>query len=701
MGMSASQARFLSLTARKNNVEFAGQQINQQRTTLANESASYYSELCNMEVPTPPSIDDYTKVSYTFNDGAMTNTVISLLPKIDSNGKIADNSYVVNYIEEWQDDYSIVPAASSLVQKDGSKFKIGDTTLRKIENLTDSQIDALTSEQLSSKLGADEYAKTLSDDQKKALLKNESYYLSMVQSEVGDEGGFYIRYVKNTTTGNYEPYFYSESELKNEQKYTNKNLGSIPCYTLGSTTKTKEVLNQSCTIEQDASGRYVALTLDYGKTYTTEKVITDWVEDTAAIEAWEAEKPKEEDYTTLVHGEPEETINENDALYRAFIAASESCYKGALNYQPGCYRHVLSHILDLELDSANEDIPDESAYMSYSYYDSHYTDQDFVCTQKTYKSSICPVNQNYDYVIFYEDLYKSAIYENHHSDEMKDISDAVCDGYDFDKDGENETVMVEDWGSYQNIDGMTAKALEYLSDEHINNIENEDPDLVGWIKLLSNYYKDESTKEVKKKTLKQKCIDILYLLDGMREPLYTPTYRYNSMPNVITGVEGDSSGSYAVYRNIMLPLLYSFQKDMAFSAKSYTEGEDEEEFDEEAYNAAIEEWEAKKPEPKPVYGDKTIVHDNGSRRFPLTTVTTTDEEAYNDAMNQYTYKMNKYDHKIQEINSKLEIIQQQDKQLELKLKQLDTEENAISTEMEAVKKVVSKNIESSFKTFNA
>ena len=28
MGMSASQARFLSLTARKNNVEFEGQQIN-------------------------------------------------------------------------------------------------------------------------------------------------------------------------------------------------------------------------------------------------------------------------------------------------------------------------------------------------------------------------------------------------------------------------------------------------------------------------------------------------------------------------------------------------------------------------------------------------------------------------------------------------------------------------------------------------
>ena len=65
MGMSASQARFLSLTARKTNVEYEGQQINQQRTTLSNESSSYYSRLTNMDVPTPPSSSDYTKISYT------------------------------------------------------------------------------------------------------------------------------------------------------------------------------------------------------------------------------------------------------------------------------------------------------------------------------------------------------------------------------------------------------------------------------------------------------------------------------------------------------------------------------------------------------------------------------------------------------------------------------------------------------------
>ena len=70
-------------------------------------------------------------------------------------------------------------------------------------------------------------------------------------------------------------------------------------------------------------------------------------------------------------------------------------------------------------------------------------------------------------------------------------------------------------------------------------------------------------------------------------------------------------------------------------------------------------------------------------------------------MNQYYYDKAIYDQKVQEVNSKIEIIQVQDKNLELKLKQLDTEQNAISTEMDAVKKVISKNVESSFKTFNA
>ena len=42
MGLAASQARFLGLTARKSNVEFQGQQINQARTALYNDVNGLY-----------------------------------------------------------------------------------------------------------------------------------------------------------------------------------------------------------------------------------------------------------------------------------------------------------------------------------------------------------------------------------------------------------------------------------------------------------------------------------------------------------------------------------------------------------------------------------------------------------------------------------------------------------------------------------
>jgi len=91
MGMSASQARLLSLTARQSNLEFEGQQINQQRTNLSSQSANYYNNLLSISVPTPPSTDDYTKISYSFTIGGNSATIGQVLPQ-DSNGK-----YLVSY----------------------------------------------------------------------------------------------------------------------------------------------------------------------------------------------------------------------------------------------------------------------------------------------------------------------------------------------------------------------------------------------------------------------------------------------------------------------------------------------------------------------------------------------------------------------------------------------------------------------------
>ena len=69
MGMAASQARYLALTARKTNCEWEGQQINQARTALANQSANLFNRLLDLEVPNAPKTTDYTEIQYSFSDG--------------------------------------------------------------------------------------------------------------------------------------------------------------------------------------------------------------------------------------------------------------------------------------------------------------------------------------------------------------------------------------------------------------------------------------------------------------------------------------------------------------------------------------------------------------------------------------------------------------------------------------------------------
>ncbi len=97
---------------------------------------------------------------------------------------------------------------------------------------------------------------------------------------------------------------------------------------------------------------------------------------------------------------------------------------------------------------------------------------------------------------------------------------------------------------------------------------------------------------------------------------------------------------------------------------------------------------------------KTVKFEDDSTTYTLNCEQVSDEDAYNDAMNSYYHDVAEYEHRIAEINAQTEIIQQQDRTLELRLKQLDTEQNALQTEMEAVKKVISKNVEMTFKTFS-
>lgn len=95
----------------------------------------------------------------------------------------------------------------------------------------------------------------------------------------------------------------------------------------------------------------------------------------------------------------------------------------------------------------------------------------------------------------------------------------------------------------------------------------------------------------------------------------------------------------------------------------------------------------------------SIKFEDDSAVYALKVETITDDDAYRNAMNQYFYKQEQYDKAVADINTKTKVIQAEDRELMLRLEQLGTEQNALQTEMEACKKVISKNIEVSFKTF--
>ena len=94
MGMAASQARYLALTARKTNTEWEGQQINQARTALANQSANLFNRLLNLEVPNAPKTTDYTELQYSYSDGD-NESVIESWKKLSSADP--DYNYVVTH----------------------------------------------------------------------------------------------------------------------------------------------------------------------------------------------------------------------------------------------------------------------------------------------------------------------------------------------------------------------------------------------------------------------------------------------------------------------------------------------------------------------------------------------------------------------------------------------------------------------------
>lgn len=144
MGMAASQARYIELTARKNNVEYEGQQINQQRTNLANESSGMFTQLMALKVPTPPSTGDFTTTTYSFNDGVNGCTIAqggihTITGDPDYNAEVTYSYPETNYtgMDKIRTDLGVDKVGSTYWLTNGANPPVNKTKLTQCQETDD------------------------------------------------------------------------------------------------------------------------------------------------------------------------------------------------------------------------------------------------------------------------------------------------------------------------------------------------------------------------------------------------------------------------------------------------------------------------------------------------------------------------------------------------------------------------------------
>ena len=246
-----------------------------------------------MTVPVPPSVADYTKTVYTFTDGSLSNSISSLIAQ-------KDGTYLISYTSTWTNDFSVVQTASTLYtrsKKDGAaeySYYVGAKELRDLGSAIPRNADG-------SYNGQDEYLKTLSKDQLDALEQEEDQNLEELNKKYGETGDeWMVRYVQNTSTKTWSPYFVKKEVLTSDDTIYNENgvsQSAIHTYTVGPATETEEIKGITARLEQDATGRIINITLKPGNpdevTYAVAtNTITDQAKYNDAMNQYEYDKHK-------------------------------------------------------------------------------------------------------------------------------------------------------------------------------------------------------------------------------------------------------------------------------------------------------------------------------------------------------------------------------------------------------------------------
>ena len=668
MGMAASQARHLALVARKSNCEYEGQQINQARTALANQSANLFNQMLGLNVPVPPSTQDFTKQQYSFTDGMNASTITNwqqlATPEEDYN-YVVTHHYNANVYTgsqkklsdpqiQYSKGLSVNNAEMAATLKTLTSARIEyDKIVTDYENIVKNYDDAIKAQQeaqtaYDNALSVRREAETARD---KAL--NEYNEAKSASEEYIKEGSNYDNLKKTMV------------EAKNLLDKTIENSKKIESYR-NTTSNTWKY--SAGTINKEADGTYKAgtdifvpynqITAETNLGNITYEDINNSIQALIDIGALPVDFDKNNIYITTKDSTPALAFKED--LDKGIISTEDYTvprYEINPNYDSSIIKQTETNKTNI---AAYQTAYDTAAY-NFSIAEAEY--QGLLTVEQEKKTA-------YDTA---EAVFKEA-----------DIAFVTAEMAKITADT-NLATAEEKLAEAETKYGPTISAYEsalatYEATQHPSYIGNCN------LTLLENLTENQAAE------LKQ-------VVATMNELGINPAINdcFDADGNYLGGVYEFKLNGKTYYTSY------------AELNESYTSGTGINQIDGQTklnyYNADYIEKKIEKTE-------KALLETDGNGRFTsvrfeddtitynLKMETITDEAAYNDAMNQYNYENAVYDKTIQDINAKTSIIQQQDQQLELRLKQLDTEHNALVAEIEAVSKVVKDNVDSTFKTFS-
>lgn len=749
MGMSASQARYLSLTARKSDLEFRGQQINQSRLMLSNQSANLYSSMLSMSVPTPPVETDFMKDVYTFSLGGDSTTLSSYKLSMGKDGYGYDILYSKPATTNQLTASSVSGVQRAISRKASEPTKdqntISNTGIKVATKYDDSKAEQPSAPEVTWVVtSATSHTGNYKHDPSRDFSvnnTNQSLYMQLwgTQTSQVEESKKKTQNNQMSTPSVKKMTFEGDNIRYDKDKDDCRKLKKLDASSLVSifggscnndkTTYTYTGSMLSRVLSGFGVDNKVTIGLATGDKNNSEKTKkagnVQFYIDTTNMKLYILKCKDNQDGSSTIENLSNDSgkfdMYEYDISDLLGLKKEDSFEnqadnkKNVYSYTTGKDANTEKKYVTLEWnDAANDSLGNIKAVeQKLNEQDQHrINDKVLVKLDNNTLEEKFGIKKN-------DDIIPS------NSDEAKEKDKLT---YQYFRDSSTGDIwqlctttaakngaISESWRLFKpnktyTFDGKEAQLLDKKDwPENISYIFNDKieydcyyvPDETGtggsyyMVKSDAFTYGNETTDSISNANGTRYEANNTYKIEGLTARVVSE----KDIPSTI--LDAYSKDDYIVYAT------YN-DKDTDFSnpVKYYIYPKDDDAAEAVCAYAYEKSYTGKN---EILQGRANILVDENGRlakidilnqgTYALEYGQEKDEDAYNEAYREYEYKLEKYEKEMADIDARTAMIQQQDKKLELQLKSIDTEHSAIQTELEALKKVIDTNIKSSFGTF--